>query len=58
MRGGDMNESIDIIIKKLEAAQDMMYRENYSEANTLIYEAQSMAQFIKDAGATKDSDNA
>jgi hypothetical protein len=43
-----MKEDIEIIIKKLERAQDLLYKQNYSEASTLIYEAQSMAQFVRD----------
>ena len=43
-----MKEEIRAVIKKMERAQDMLYNGRVSEANTLIYEAQSELQFILD----------
>jgi hypothetical protein len=42
-----MKENIESIIRALEKAQELIYKEKYSEANTVIYEAQALAQFIK-----------
>ena len=44
-----MSSEIEAIIKKLEIAQDLLYKNKSSEAATAICEAQSMAQFIKDS---------
>ena len=43
-----MIDDLESIISKLERAQDLMYRGDYSGASTLISEAQSAAQFAKD----------
>jgi hypothetical protein len=43
-----MKSEIEEVIRLLEKAQDMMHKQKYDEANTLIYRAQAQSIFIKD----------
>ena len=44
----NITEELAAIIRKLELAQELLDRGDYHEAKTAVYEAQNMAQFIKD----------
>ena len=49
-RGGvRMNNDLDSIIRRLEQAQELLYKGRYDEAKTAVYDAKSLVQFLKDA---------
>lgn len=43
-----MKTELEEVIRLLERAREMMYKQKYDEANTLIYRAQTQSIFIKD----------
>ncbi len=43
-----MKEDIEEIIRKLGIISELLYKNRYSEAATAVYEAESMAIFIRD----------
>lgn len=43
-----MINDLDSIIRRLEQAQELMYKGRYDEAKQTVYDAQSLVQFLKD----------